>query len=92
MICHGIPTVWSKDSVVYIVSDKLRYVTYEFYKAKKGKKNWQWRLPFRTKTVCISDDLSKKQIFEKLDECYEEIQNFERDLKNKLSLDESAKA
>lgn len=40
----------------------------------------------------ISDDLSKEQIFEKLDECYEEIQNFERDLKNKLSLDESAKA
>lgn len=64
----------------------------EFYKAKKGKKNWQWRLPFRTKTVCISDDLSKEQIFEKLDECFEEIQNFERDLKNKLSLDESAKA
>jgi hypothetical protein len=64
----------------------------EFYKAKKGKKNWQWRLPFRTKTVCISDDLSKEQIFEKLDECLEEIQNFERDLKNKLSLEESAKA
>ena len=56
----------------------------EFYPAKQGKENWQWRTPFKTSTVAIDEDLSKDAIFAKLDECLAEIQAFEEDLKQKL--------
>ena len=56
----------------------------EFYPAKQGKENWQWRTPFKTSTVAIDEDLSKDAIFAKLDECLAEIQAFEVDLKQKL--------
>lgn len=56
----------------------------EFYPAKKGKENWQWRVPFKTSTVDIGGDISKEDIFAKLDECLTEVQAFEIDLKQKL--------
>ena len=49
-----------------------------------GKENWQWRIPFKSQTVDIHDDLSKEEIFAKLDECFAEIQAFEADLRQKL--------
>lgn len=56
----------------------------EFYPAKMGKEDWQWRTPFKTKTVTFGDELSKEEIFAGLDECLVEIQQFEADLKEKL--------
>ena len=49
-----------------------------------GKKDWQWRTPFRTKTITFGEELSKEEIFAGLDECLVEIQQFEADLKEKL--------
>lgn len=56
----------------------------EFYPAKMGKEDWQWRTPFRTKTITFGEELSKEEIFAGLDECLVEIQQFEADLKEKL--------
>lgn len=55
-----------------------------FYPAKKGKENWQWRVPFKTSTVDIGGNISKEDIFAKLDKCLTEVQAFEVDLKQKL--------
>lgn len=54
------------------------------YPAKFGKEDWQWRTPFKTTTIDIGDDLSKEDIFAKLDLCLKEIQTFEAELKSKL--------
>ena len=56
----------------------------EYYPAKMGKEDWQWRTPFKTTTVDIDEELSKESIFAKLDACLTEIQAFEADLKMKL--------
>ena len=56
----------------------------EFYPAKMGKEDWQWRTPFRTKTITFGEELSKEEIFAGLDECLVEIQQFEAELKEKL--------
>lgn len=56
----------------------------EFYPAKFGKEDWQWRTPFKTQTVAIDEELSKDEIFAGLNGCLEEIQAFEADLKQKL--------
>ncbi len=56
----------------------------EYYPSKFQKDDWQWRNPFKTSTVGISDDLSKEAIFAGLDECLKEIQAFEANLKQKL--------
>ena len=57
----------------------------EFYPAKMGKEGWQWRTPFKTSTVDIGEDISRTEIFTKLDECLTEIQAFEADLKQKMN-------
>ena len=56
----------------------------EFYPAKMGKEDWQWRTPFKTKTISFGEDLSKEEIYVRLDECFEEILQFEANLKNKM--------
>ena len=56
----------------------------KYYPAKQGKEIWQWRTPFRTSTIKIGDELSKAEIFSKLDKCLAEIQAFEADLEQKL--------
>ena len=57
----------------------------EFYPAKFGKEEWQWRIPFKTTTMEIGEDLSKEEIFEKLDLCLQEILEFESNLQKKLN-------
>jgi hypothetical protein len=71
---EGIGMMWS------------HFDTSMFYPAKKGKENWQWRVPFKTSTVDIGGDISKENIFAKLDECLTEVQAFEVDLKQKLNM------
>lgn len=56
----------------------------EYYPAKFGKEVWQWRTPFRTTTMDIGDELSRDDVFAKLDACLTEIQAFEADLAQKL--------
>jgi len=58
----------------------------EFYPAKFGKEDWQWRVPFKTTAIEIDEALSKEAIFARLDECLNEIIAFEQDLKHKLEL------
>ena len=57
----------------------------EFYPAKFGKEEWQWRISFKTTTMEIGEDLSKEEIFEKLDLCLQEILEFESNLQKKLN-------
>lgn len=56
----------------------------EFYPAKMSKDDWQWRIPFKTKTITFGETLSKEEIFEGLDECFEEILRFEKEIKEKI--------
>lgn len=56
----------------------------EFYPTKIGKNDWQWRIPFKTKTITFGETLSKEEIFEGLDECFEEILQFENEIKEKI--------
>lgn len=58
----------------------------EFYPAKMGKENWQWRTPFKTRMITFGEKLSKEEIFAGLDECLVEIRQFEANLKEKLGL------
>ena len=58
----------------------------EHYPTKFNKPNWQWRNPFRTKTVEVDEQISQEKLFSRLDECLEEIKQFETDLQSKISL------
>ncbi len=64
-----------------IICDRIN----QFYPAKMGKEDWQWRIPFRTKTVPIDASLSKEAIFAVLDDCMAEIIAFEAELAQKLN-------
>lgn len=64
------------------ICDKIN----QFYPAKMGKENWQWRSPFKTKTVPVDADLSKKAIFAVLDNCMTEILDFEAALAQKIKM------
>ena len=55
----------------------------EFYPTKMSKNDWQWRIPFKTKTITFGEVLAKEEIFEGLDECFEEILRFESEIKEK---------
>ena len=57
-----------------------------YYPAKRIKDNWVWRIPFKTKTIKIDDNLDKDVIKKNLDSCLMEIYEFEKDLKNKLNI------
>ena len=58
----------------------------QFYPAKMGKEDWQWRSPFKTKTVPIDADLSREAIFAVLDTCMAEILAFEAELTQKIKI------
>jgi len=52
-----------------------------YYPAKKGKENWQWRLPFRTQKYYLDEDSLEESVKEAMDKCIEEILAFEKELK-----------
>ncbi|HIV14677.1 MAG TPA: DUF4268 domain-containing protein [Candidatus Avisuccinivibrio pullicola] len=64
-----------------IICDRIN----EFYPAKMGKEEWQWRAPFKTRTIDVDETVSKDEIFARLDDSLAEIQAFEADLKQKLN-------
>lgn len=59
----------------------------EFYPAKMGKADWQWRTPFKTKTIRFDEDTTKESVFAMLDECMDEILTFEKELGAKLQME-----
>ena len=70
------------------ISDDFRSICdniNKYYPAKMGKEDWQWRLPFKTSTIELDEELDKDVIFAKLNACMQEILVFEADLANKLS-------
>lgn len=70
------------------IPDELRAICDEInihYPSRQQKANWQWRLPFRTKTVKIDVDTPEEKIHELLDKKFEEIKTFEKTLKSKMS-------
>ena len=56
----------------------------EFYPSKFNKPDWQWRTPFRTETLILSDLNDRDAVFAKLDEGLQCVWKFEQDLKEKL--------
>ena len=62
------------------ICDKLN----QFYPAKMGKEDWAYRIPFRTKSFALADELKETEIYAALDECMEEIIAFEQDLAEKM--------
>ena len=56
----------------------------EYYPVKGKKDDWDYRLPFKSKTITIGEKLSEEEIFKDLDECLVELNRFEADLKEKL--------
>ena len=69
------------------IPDELRAICDEInvhYPSRQQKANWQWRLPFRTKTVKIDEDTSEEKIHELLNKKFEEIKAFENALKIKM--------
>ena len=71
------------------ITDEFRAVCdriNQFYPAKADKEEWQYRLPFRTKTFAIEEVLSKEAIFASLDSCLDEILAFEADLAKQLHI------
>lgn len=71
------------------ISDDFRVVCdriNELYPSMYDNENWQWRSNFKSTTVMVGEELSKEDIFAKLDMCFEEILAFEADLKLKLEL------
>lgn len=63
------------------ICDKLN----EYYPAKMGKEDWQWRIPFKTTTFDLDANLDKAAVMSKLDNALQEILAFEADLTSKLS-------
>ena len=51
---------------------------------ERQKENWQWRLPFRTKTSKIDLDTPEEKIYELLDKKLEEVKAFEKSLLAKM--------
>ena len=69
------------------IPDNLRAICDEInvhYPARQQKANWQWRLPFRTKTSKIDIDTSEDKVHEILDKKLDEIWAFENALKAKM--------
>ena len=58
----------------------------QFYPSRQQKENWQWRIPFKTKLITVSEPFDRENLFAALDERLQEILAFEQDLKAKLQM------
>ncbi len=45
---------------------------------------WKWWTAFRTESVSIGESIDKEEIFEKLDQCMQQVRTFEEELKQAL--------
>lgn len=55
-----------------------------FYPVKAKSKTWKWRTIYHTQAISVDKFLRKDLLFEALDECLKEIQDFEKELLQKL--------
>ena len=70
------------------IPDDLRAICDEInkhYPSRQQKANWQWRLPFKTKTSKIDFETTEEKIHELLNKKLEEIKAFEAALSAKMS-------
>ncbi|MDO5145653.1 MAG: DUF4268 domain-containing protein [Eubacteriales bacterium] len=69
------------------ITDEFRAICdrlHQFYPARMGKEDWQWRIPFKTTTFEMGESLNQEEIFFKLDSCFQEILAFENDVALKM--------
>ena len=55
------------------------------YPSKNDKPDWVWRVPYITDIHDIGDEIYRDSVFEQLDDCLQQIEKFETDLKEKIS-------
>lgn len=70
------------------IPDDLRAICDEinkYYPSRQQKANWQWRLPFKTKTSKIDFETTEEKIHELLNKKLEEIKAFEVALSAKMN-------
>lgn len=61
----------------------------KYYPSKHfTKENWQWRLPFRVNKMMLGDSISEESIFAYLDDAYEKMVAFEKELSTLLNENE----
>lgn len=56
------------------------------YPSRTQKKNWQWRMHFKSKVHNVPEELDEDKIYKKLDDMLQEAKAFEAELVNKLSI------
>lgn len=52
----------------------------EHYRVKGKKKGWDWKTPFKTPSIYISEDYSDEEIISTLDDYYDQLMEFESQL------------
>lgn len=57
-----------------------------FYPSRHNREDWQWRKPFKTGPIPVSEPINRAMLFKALDEKFEEILSFEKDLASKLQI------
>lgn len=62
------------------------------YPSPKNKKGWQWRTPFRTKTIKVEEELVEEKIFDQLDKKLADIMSFEAKLTEQINSPKQEKA
>ena len=60
--------------------DRVRALSF----VRPRKDGWKWWTVFRTESVSIGETIEKAEIFEKLDQCMEQVRIFEGELKQAL--------
>lgn len=60
--------------------DRVRVLSF----VRPRKDGWKWWTVFRTESVSIGESVKKEEIFEKLDQCMEQVRTFEGELKQAL--------
>lgn len=71
------------------IPDELCEVCDEINKhfpSKKQNENWEFRIPFATKNSKIDEETSEEKIRELLNKKFEEVEKFEKSLKEKMGL------
>ena len=61
--------------------DRVRVLSF----VRPRKDGWKWWTVFRTESVSIGESVKKEEIFEKLDQCMEQVRTFEGELKQSLT-------
>ena len=74
--------VWLAISAKNIPDDQRAVADFlaENYRKNNDNPDWQWRSPFRTKKYDLAEVVSEEDVFQILDSCMAEIENFEKDV------------